>query len=322
MTKSLHKVSVVLCTYNGEKYIREQLNSVLSQTYPIYEIVIQDDCSCDSTWEIVKEYENRFPDLVHCYRNDTNMFWIQNFYSAIMKSKGDFVALCDQDDVWLPKKIEKQVLSIGDNLLCVCSGWYWTEKQSVPLLSMRTTPMKEFVYPHYSLHNMIVSREMVDAYIPLGQRIGMPCDTFMAQLALCLNRCVAIPDLMVRWRRHDGTATGEVVAEKNSRRAKVRNCVSSLLARKKSKNISIGVERYAVLYEWLKMNKKGGQRYKKMVDLMCHLKKQTLWDYICAGVIFVSIRDEIWGYKGFNLRQYYSAFTFPFSWWYLMKDVF
>lgn len=92
MTKSLHKVSVVLCTYNGEKYIREQLNSVLSQTYPIYEIVIQDDCSCDSTWEIVKEYENRFPDLVHCYRNDTNMFWIQNFYSAIMKSKGDFVA--------------------------------------------------------------------------------------------------------------------------------------------------------------------------------------------------------------------------------------
>ena len=50
------KVSVVMCTYNGAQYIREQLDSIINQTYPIFEIIIQDDCSTDDTVDIIREY--------------------------------------------------------------------------------------------------------------------------------------------------------------------------------------------------------------------------------------------------------------------------
>lgn len=53
-------VSVVMCTYNGEKYLREQINSILAQTYPLYELIIRDDCSTDNTVNILKEYEEKY----------------------------------------------------------------------------------------------------------------------------------------------------------------------------------------------------------------------------------------------------------------------
>lgn len=59
--KNIKKVSVVMCTYNGEKYLREQLDSILNQIYPIYEIIIQDDASTDRTWEIIQRYKKNSP---------------------------------------------------------------------------------------------------------------------------------------------------------------------------------------------------------------------------------------------------------------------
>ena len=63
METEIKKVSVVMCTYNGTQYIREQLDSILKQTYPIYELIIQDDCSTDDTVEIVREYQNKFSQI-------------------------------------------------------------------------------------------------------------------------------------------------------------------------------------------------------------------------------------------------------------------
>lgn len=64
------KVSIVLCTYNGAKYIKEQLDSILSQTYPLYEIIVQDDDSIDETVEILNEYATKNP-LIKVYKNES-----------------------------------------------------------------------------------------------------------------------------------------------------------------------------------------------------------------------------------------------------------
>ena len=112
-------VSVVMCTYNGEKYIREQIDSILNQSYPIYELIIQDDCSTDGTVNIINEYVNKFSN-VQLYINEKNLGFNKNFESVAMKAHGDFVAISDQDDVWFPKKIEKQVRAIGEHDIC-CS---------------------------------------------------------------------------------------------------------------------------------------------------------------------------------------------------------
>ena len=127
------KVSIVVCTYNGEKYLRDQIDSLLVQTYPIYEIIIQDDGSTDGTWAIIEEYVEKHPKLIRGIRNEHNLGWNQNFYAAIMNATGDYIACCDQDDYWMPDKIERQVQEIGNKLLHVCSSYLWKNGVLTPL---------------------------------------------------------------------------------------------------------------------------------------------------------------------------------------------
>lgn len=95
-------VSVCIATYNGEKYIREQLDSILMQLGADDEIIISDDGSSDNTLEIVECYMDS---RIKVFRNSFKNL-ILNFEFALKQSKGDFIFLSDQDDVWLPNKIE------------------------------------------------------------------------------------------------------------------------------------------------------------------------------------------------------------------------
>ena len=98
-------VSIILCTYNGARFIREQLDSIVAQTYPLLEVIIQDDGSTDDTVAICNEYAARFP-YIKVRRNEHNLGFNLNFKSAAMRAQGDFVAISDQDDVWMADKIE------------------------------------------------------------------------------------------------------------------------------------------------------------------------------------------------------------------------
>lgn len=110
------KISVVVCTYNGEKFLKEQLDTIVSQTYPIYELIIQDDLSTDGTMEILRQYEQKYP-FVHVFCNEERKGINLNFFTAMERASGDFIAISDQDDRWIPEKIAIQVASIGEYLL-------------------------------------------------------------------------------------------------------------------------------------------------------------------------------------------------------------
>lgn len=110
-------VSVVMCTFNGERYVREQLDSIIAQTYPIHELIIEDDGSTDHTVEICREYASRYP-FIRVVVNERNLGLDANFEAATMRSTGHFVALSDQDDVWYPEKLSRQVAAIGHNDIC------------------------------------------------------------------------------------------------------------------------------------------------------------------------------------------------------------
>jgi glycosyltransferase involved in cell wall biosynthesis len=101
------KISVAMCTYNGARFVREQLESIASQTRLPEELVICDDCSSDETAEIVKSFAVSAPFAVRFEINQKNLGSTQNFGRAIQLCHGDLIALSDQDDVWLPKKIER-----------------------------------------------------------------------------------------------------------------------------------------------------------------------------------------------------------------------
>lgn len=96
-------VAVVMCTYNGEKYLRQQLDSILAQTYPIQELIVQDDCSTDTTLAILQEYEAKVP-FMQVIENTHNLGFNLNFKTACMRATTDLIAISDQDDVWMPEK--------------------------------------------------------------------------------------------------------------------------------------------------------------------------------------------------------------------------
>lgn len=100
------KLSVALCTYNGEKFLRNQLKSIFSQTLPINELIICDDCSTDNTLELVHFYKDKYPGLIHLYQNKKPLGTIKNFEKAISLTKGDLIFLADQDDIWYNSKVE------------------------------------------------------------------------------------------------------------------------------------------------------------------------------------------------------------------------
>lgn len=133
-------ISVAMCTYNGEKYIQEQLESIINQSMPPDEIVICDDCSKDNTLEILKDTLNSYDGIVQLVSNKHNLGYRKNFEKAISLCHGDIIFLSDQDDVWNKDKIEiikteiekdKNILlafhdvEIVDENLCLINKSFW-----------------------------------------------------------------------------------------------------------------------------------------------------------------------------------------------------
>lgn len=100
------RVSVAMCTYNGEKYLSEQLQSVAAQTIEPHQVVVCDDGSTDHTVQILEDFARTVPFQVSIFRNTANLGYTKNFEKAIGLCDGDVIALSDQDDIWYPEKLE------------------------------------------------------------------------------------------------------------------------------------------------------------------------------------------------------------------------
>ena len=213
-------VSIALCTYNGEKYLREQIDSILNQTYPIFEIVVQDDGSTDNTMVILNEYQKRFPNLFHIFiheqekRGNIN----HNFFSCGSKTHGEIIAFSDQDDIWRPDKIESLVNTINNNDVCFNLTYYTSSPIDFNgLPSIGTVP--NFGLPRLLFmggmihgHAMIVKRtffELVLQKLPDAFICSAPLyfDTILAGIALSTNSIVHINEYLTLHRVHGLSVT-------------------------------------------------------------------------------------------------------------------
>jgi glycosyltransferase involved in cell wall biosynthesis len=97
-----------MATYNGEKFLREQLNSILSQTFTKWHLLIRDDNSSDNSFLIVQEYKKTYPEKITVIEDKKGRLgFIQNFNEILKYTTANYIALCDQDDMWLPDKLAK-----------------------------------------------------------------------------------------------------------------------------------------------------------------------------------------------------------------------
>lgn len=98
-------VTIIMTTYNGEKYVGEQIDSILASTYQDFELFIYDDGSRDNTMSILQDYNKLYPSKIRLFQNEANLGVTANFLQALCKSTMDYIMFCDQDDVWKPNKI-------------------------------------------------------------------------------------------------------------------------------------------------------------------------------------------------------------------------
>lgn len=112
-----NKVAIILCTYNGEKFLREQVDSIISQTHDDWVVYFSDDGSSDNTLDIINEYQEKLSDEKIKLVNGPNKGFAWNFISALQQIPDcySYYAFCDQDDIWKENKLEKAVRKLSNN---------------------------------------------------------------------------------------------------------------------------------------------------------------------------------------------------------------
>ena len=131
-------ISVILPVYNGEKYLKEAIESILNQTYTNFEFIIINDGSKDSSLEIIKEYEKEDERIIVISRENKGL--IATLNEGIEKAKGKYIARMDQDDISLPQRLETQLKYMITNNLDICGGNYLIIDQNSKTISTSEVP--------------------------------------------------------------------------------------------------------------------------------------------------------------------------------------
>jgi glycosyltransferase involved in cell wall biosynthesis len=205
-------VSIALCTYNGERFLREQLDSIVNQTYSPLEVIIVDDCSTDNTLQLITTYAERY-DFIKIFRNAENLGYVRNFEKALLLCNGELISLCDQDDIWLSDKIQRQVEAIGSNLMIYhnsefvdVSGNSLNKRMSDVVNLYRGDDPKSFLlFNCISGHSVLLKRELRDELIPFPS--GNFHDWWIGYVATNLGSIDFLDDCLVKYRQHQQNST-------------------------------------------------------------------------------------------------------------------
>lgn len=234
-------ISICLATYNGERYIKEQLDSLCAQTYKDIEILIQDDNSSDATVDIIKSYQKKY-DNIHLFRNESNIGYIKNFESLIKKAQGAYIALCDQDDIWVENKLELLLENIKTNSLIYSNSLLIdahgkslgkTLKDKLKNNFISSKEPLNFLYDNsVSAHALLFKKELLETLFPFPKHIYF--DAWIALNAANANGVKYLDKELVLYRQHDANTLGNVQKKSLSTTKKITN-----KAQKKERDIQL-----------------------------------------------------------------------------------
>lgn len=206
-------VSIALCTFNGEKYLYEQLKSIVNQDYPNLEIIIVDDKSTDKTLEIINLF-SQVNQNIKLFINETNIGFNRNFRKALKLCSAEYIAISDQDDIWMPEKISCLINNINDNLLIYHDSAYINNEGQ--LLNISTSTHHRFVLGNcatqllyfncISGHTCLIRKELLDLTPDFDKDLYY--DWWLAYTAACTERINFVKDKLVKHRKHTESTTG------------------------------------------------------------------------------------------------------------------
>ncbi len=205
-------ISIVMATYNGEKYLREQVDSLLAQSYPSLEFVFVDDASSDASLAILQEYALR-DSRIRFISNPVNQGLLATFETGIRASKGEMIALSDQDDVWMPEKIsllagaiDSHSLIYADSALTNAAGTVTGKFSDRNHLCDYPTAL-HYVFGTKAMgHAMLFKREIIDIALPFPDYVGH--DYILGFAAAALKGVSYFPATLVNYRQHSSNTMG------------------------------------------------------------------------------------------------------------------
>lgn len=218
-------IDILLASYNGEKYIAEQIDSILNQTYKDWFLYIKDDCSTDNTVKIIKDYENSYKDKIKVITSDIKSGSAKdNFFSMLKYSENEYIMTCDQDDVWLPNKIEITIYKIleaekedKDIPILVHTDLKVVDEKlnkiTDSLIKMQNLDSSRDKLNNLLVQNIVtgctvmVNRNLLN-YIKIVPRKAIMHDWWMALLASALGKLYFIDTPTVLYRQHRNNDVG------------------------------------------------------------------------------------------------------------------
>ena len=211
----------MLSTYNGERFLQAQIDSLLQQTYTNTEIIISDDQSVDGTKEILQSYEK--DTMFRITYQPENLGAIANFEFAARQARGAYICFCDQDDIWLPEKIEKLYQAIGDRWLVYSDSILIDEqgqslqKQLSDLRNMYSgNDTRGFIFSNVVWgHAMLINKKLLPYILPIPA--GIPHDIWFAVKATTLTGIQYLDLPLTLYRQHAETVT-TTIAQKTTTR--------------------------------------------------------------------------------------------------------
>ncbi|MGH8171623.1 MAG: glycosyltransferase [Rhodanobacteraceae bacterium] len=206
--ESMPLITIALCTYNGERYLAEQIASLQAQTGVRIEIVAIDDASEDATPAMLRSIAERDP-RVRVFANPRNLGPTPSFERAMELGTGEFIAPCDQDDVWASDKLAKLLAAIGTHDLAYCDSAFIdahgkpTDRKVSDRMAMMSgrRPMPFVFRNSVSGHASLVRRSLFDLTRPFPADVYH--DWWLALCAASRNGVIYLDEALVEFRRHD-----------------------------------------------------------------------------------------------------------------------
>lgn len=226
--KMSENIDVVMATYNGAVYVKQQIESILAQDYPSVRLIISDDGSTDSTPKILQEYAKKHPDIITLLPFDGNKGVIGNFSRLLSYATADYVCFSDQDDVWNKDKVSKSSqrmkqleaqygknlpllvhtdLSVVDKELNQISPSFW---RYTALDSFRGNSLNRLLVQNCVTGcATMLNRPLIQIACPFPKNCVMH-DHWVALVAAAFGKVEALPDTTIAYRQHGKNTLGAV----------------------------------------------------------------------------------------------------------------
>jgi len=202
----MYKVTIVLPIYNGEKYLAETIDSVLNQTFSDFELLVIDDASTDASAQIVQSYTD---DRIRYIKNEINLGPVASPQKAMDRCETMYIARIDQDDIWLPEKLEKQIKILDEHPgigICGTSVEWFGDRTGIHIFPERNDELKAwFLFGCCMSHPSVVFRRsfLTETGIRYTNEYRYADDYKMWIDCIDHTQIYNIPEPLVRYRQHD-----------------------------------------------------------------------------------------------------------------------